>query len=206
MNYRLNQITKPVSEPVVLSDVEGHCRINDLSDESATIDIFIEAMRQQCESVTRRALITQKWELLLDEFPLDRNPVEIPLPPLQSIEEIKYLDLTGVEQVLDPLTYRVIKSANEKCQPGFVIPIYGSVWPVALNDYNSVTISFTCGYGPIGEDTSSNVPKAIKQWMLLNIANLYENRETIQLGNRLTAIELTTVADGLINDFRITRL
>jgi uncharacterized phiE125 gp8 family phage protein len=48
------------------------------------------------------------------------------------------------------------------------------------------------------------VPPAIKQWCLMNVANLYENRETETVAaGRLTQVDLSTLADGLLNDYRI---
>jgi uncharacterized phiE125 gp8 family phage protein len=54
---------------------------------------------------------------------------------------------------------------------------------------------------------SNNVPKSIKQWMLLNIANLIENRESIGVAYRETKYDITeSLADVLIENFRIYRL
>lgn len=198
----LRCIQPPIYEPVNLSDVEGQCRIADLSYEASTVDRFITACRQRCETITKRALITQQWELLLDAFPINREKLELPFPPLQTVDSIIYTDQDGVEQTLADTAYRVITGSSETCQPGYVIPVYGSVWPIALNDFATVTVKFTCGYGPLEANGSSNVPKAIEQWILLNVSDMYENRETIQLGNRLTMIE-TTIADGLIEDYRV---
>lgn len=203
----LNRIIPPSSEPITLADIESQVRFLDLSAESLAIDRFISAVRENCETLTKRALITQTWEVVLDEFPSGRNPINIPLPPLQFINSIKYIDVNEVEQTLNPLSYRVISSTSPKCQPAYVIPAYGLSWPVALNDEAVITVNFTCGYGPIGGGSEAdNVPNSIKQWLCLNVANLYEHRETIQVGNRLTMIEIPTLGDGLINDYRVIRL
>jgi uncharacterized phiE125 gp8 family phage protein len=204
----LNQLIAPVQEPITQTEVENQLRIVDLSAESDAIELFISAVRQQCESVTRRALIYQKWSMTLDFFPLNRDKIEIPLPPLQTVDSIVYIDGNGDSQTLDSSLYRVVAGQSAKCQPGYVIPVYGAVWPVALNDYAAVTINFSCGYGPIAPATSINVPKAIMQWILINVANLYENRETavIDKTSRLSKVELPTIADGLIDDFRVPML
>lgn len=197
----LKQTTKPASEPVSLTDVEAQCRIGSLSDESLAVERFIVAVRQKAEAVTRRALITQTWELVLDAFPAGRGVIALPLPPLQSVVSIIYTDADGIEQTLDPLAYRAITDA----EPAYIIPAYGLSWPSALNDVAVVRIRFTCGYGPIsgiGEDTATNVPEAIQQWILLNVANLYENRETVIVGKN-SLVEINTLADSLLDDFRV---
>lgn len=207
MNYMLNLIKAPVSEPITLNDVQGQIRVTDLSDESNTIDIYIEAVRQQAESITRRAFITQQWELLIDKFPTSNTEIEIPLPPLQKIDSITYIDSNGIEQTFTDFKTNAPK--HDKCQKGSIVPTYGNVWPVARDEKFAVSIKFTCGYGPIGEDTATKVPKAILQWMLLNVANLYSNRETIEIANanRIGSVDLTkTLCDGLIADFRIPKL
>lgn len=194
----LKQITKPAAEPVSLTDVEAQCRIGSLSDEALAVERFIAAVRQKAEAVTRRALITQTWELVLDAFPAGRGAISLPLPPLQSVGFITYTDIDGVTQTLDPLAYRAITDA----EPAYIIPVYGLSWPVALNDDAVVRVRFTCGYGPTDPDTAANVPEAIQQWILLNVANLYENRETVVVGKN-SLVELHTLADSLLDDFRV---
>lgn len=201
----LIQKVAPELEPVSFAEAEGQIRL-DLADESESIERFITATRELCESRTRRALITQQWELKLDSFPASRIPIELPQPPLQKVDSIKYIDAYGVEQTLDPGKYRIVTDSSPTAQPGLVLPVYGEVWPIALNDLGSVSIIFTCGYGPVSPSTELNVPASIKQWILLNVANLYEHRETIQVGNRISVVEISTLADGLLANYRITRL
>lgn len=199
----LRLVTAPIGEPVTLSDVEGQCRIGSLADESATIGLFIQAVREKAETITRRQLLTAQWELTLDGFPgYDREPIELPLPPLQTVDSIAYLDVNGEEQTLAPNAYRTVIDVTPKGQPGRVRPIFGQKWPVTLDDTETVKIKFTAGYGTKSED----VPASIRQWILMNVANLYENRETETVANgKLTMVDLSTLADGLIEDFRVRR-
>jgi len=200
-------ITQPASEPIGLSDVEGQCRITDLSAEASTIEIMIQAVRERAEQITRRAFVSQQWELTLDSFPY--GAINLPLPPLQTVDSIKYIDTDGVEQTLyekgvDETACRVLTGG----EPGAVQPVYGTVWPNTLADLETVKIRFTCGYGPIAPATSLNVPKAICQWILIQCANLYENRESqgVAMG-RSTVFNLdATLCDGLIESYRIHRV
>lgn len=194
--------TQPLSEPIELIDVQGQIRADDLSAEASTIAIFIQAVRERAEQITRRALVTQSWELTLDCFPY--GPVALPLPPLQTVDSIKYINTDGVEQTLNPALYRVLLGG----EPGLVQPVYGTSWPTTLNDLETVKIKFTCGYGPIAPAETLNIPKAIIQWMTLQVANLYENRESqgVAMG-RSTVFNLdATLCDGLLESYRITRL
>lgn len=186
-------------EPISIIDVEDQTRTT-LADEVSAVNRFIAAVRQKGEAVTRRALVEKQLTLTLDAFPSGRNPIVIPNPPLKSINTIKYIDLNGVEQTLDPLAYRVVFSTTEPQMYSYVIPLYGLNWPTALQDLAVVNINYTCGYTP------ENCPDAIKQWMLLNVGSLYENREETIVGNRIDSVELKTLADSLIENYRIPRL
>lgn len=201
----LTLITPAPQYPITLSMVEGQTRLTDLTAEVDVVDLIIGAVTERAEAITKRALMTQTWELTLDGFPSSRAAIQLPKPPLQTVNSITYLDSDEVEQILDPLAYRVITTS----EPGYVLPAYNLVWPSALDDVAVVTINFTCGYGPLGGgSTSDNIPKSIKQWMLINAANLFENRESIVIGNRSeTLIDLTsTLADGLLENYRIFKL
>jgi len=206
----LKQITAPLTEPVTIEEVCGQIRIGDLSEEVATVNLFIAAIREQAEAMTRRALITQEWELVLDGFPGGRIPITLPKAPVQSITSIKYIDVNGVEQTLDSIAYRLLAD----CEPSDVIPAYGISWPATRCDKAVVRVRFKCGYGPLASDDPedpdkvmpNNVPNGIKQWMLLNIGSLYSNRESVIVEGRLNLIELTTLADGLIANYRLPRL
>jgi uncharacterized phiE125 gp8 family phage protein len=58
------------------------------------------------------------------------------------------------------------------------MPAYGQTWPsVRADTYNAVEIQFTSGYG-----TASAVPQAIRNGMLLLVANWFENREQAIVG------------------------
>jgi uncharacterized phiE125 gp8 family phage protein len=204
----LNLLIPPQGEPIDLPAVEGQCRIGDLSAEESTVNMFIAAIREEAESRMRRALITQQWEMVLDGFPLGRDAIKIPMPPLQSVDSITYLDPLGATQTMAPELYRILADSSPACQPGYVMPVYGQLWPATLPDMATVRIKFTCGYGPIvdpadpGASQPNNIPKGIMQWMLINIANLYENRESETVASgRLTQVDLSTMADGLLNNY-----
>uniref|UniRef100_A0A6H1ZJI5 Putative head-tail connector n=1 Tax=viral metagenome TaxID=1070528 RepID=A0A6H1ZJI5_9ZZZZ len=63
-----------------------------------------------------------------------------------------------------------------KSEPGRIVLAYGKSWPTTvLRPANAVCVTFIAGYG----DERSDVPKAVKQAMLLLIGDLYENRENM---------------------------
>lgn len=196
-------IEPPATGPVTLNDALGQIRVDfeNLVDAPRTVEMFISAIREVAMDRLNRALITQKMTLRLDGFPRGRVPVELPLPPLQSVEEIRYTATDGASATLD-VSAVTVDTASE---PGRIMPVYGTTWPAALADYGSVEIDFTAGYG----DSPADIPASVRQWMLINIANLYENRESIITtnGKWVQSVDITsTLADGLINSLRIRKL
>lgn len=191
-------ITAPATEPVSLTDVEGQCQSGIPTDQADTVNGYIVAVRQKVENDLRRTLITTTLDLVLDSFPCPttRNPfaaLEIPLPPLQSVVSVKYLSSDNVLTTLDPSEYVVDTDST----PGRVIPAYGKVWPSTLDFPGSVRVQFVAGYG----DTAEDVPQCIKNWMLLNVGALYENREVLTIGQG-GVIDLSTMADSPLDPER----
>lgn len=166
----LIRIAAPASEPLDLATAKLHCRV-DGTDDDALITALIVAAREQAEHETGRALITQTWELVHDAFP---EAFVLRKAPIQSLTSIKYLDaVTGAEQSLN-LSDVILDSASE---PGYVVPAYGKAWPDTWPVPNAVRCRYVCGYS-----TASDVPQAIKQWMLLAIGTMYAQRETMMVG------------------------
>lgn len=171
----LTMVTAPSVEPVSLADAKTHLRVS-VSDDDDLITALIATARQWAEAFTRRALITQVWDLFLAEWPED-DEFEIPLPPLQSVTSVTYKDTDGNSSTFSSDDYIV----DTDSEPGRVVLAYGESWPsTSLYPSNPITVRFTAGYG----DAATDVPEAIRQAILLLVGHLYENREgTIGVGN-----------------------
>lgn len=135
------------------------------------LNMLIQAARQHAETYLKRALITQTVDLHLDCFPC----WQIKLPPLQSVTSITYFDTNGVEQTLAADQYLV----DTTTQPARITPAFGLVWPVTQYRNNAVKIRFVAGYG-----AASAVPACVKNWMLVRVKTLWDQRDqlTKQLG------------------------
>lgn len=158
------------------------------------LSALIVAARRLAEHLTGRALVTQQWRLTLDRFPA--GEIELPLPPLVSIETITYRDTAGVEQTLDPAAYAVYTSALF----GRVAPAYGTAWPATRDVRDAVAIDFTAGYG-----APSAVPQDIKHWMKICMGGWDAYREQIVTG--LDVNELPRgMWDVLLDAYRVWRL
>lgn len=135
------------------------------------LSMLIQAARQHAETHLKRAIITQTVELHLDAFPC----LVIKLPPLQTVSSIKYYDTNGVLQTLAADQYLVDTTSI----PARITPAYGLVWPITQWRTNAVTVQFVAGYG-----AASAVPACIKNWMLIRIKTLWDQRDQLvkQLG------------------------
>ena len=181
-------ITPPATEPLTNAEAMVHLKV-DFQIEIIYIDNLIKAARVAAERITRRALITQTWDLYLDAFPAWE--IGVPKPTLQSITSIKYMDTDGTLQTLAAAKYLV----DEKSEPGRITPSFGEVWPVTRAQTNAVVVRFVAGYG-----AASDVPAGIKHWMQVRMRQLYDNRSATIIGTIVEDIPRNFV-DGLLDDF-----
>lgn len=160
------------------------------------LNMLITAARQHAEQELRRYLITQTLDAYFHEFPDedDDEDLRFNLPPLQSVTSITYVDIDGVTQTLAPSQYLV----DAKSRPARIEPAYGVVWPATREQMNAVTVRFVAGYG-----AASAVPACVKNWMLMRIKTLWDQRDqlTKQLG--MPVFEPSFV-DGLLDPERVT--
>lgn len=218
----LIQTSAPATEPVSLIEAKEHLRV-DWDSDDALISALISAAREFAESICRRVFITQSWKLVLDGFPSPSNTLSeanyygqnwsiapgpilmakrddvtgyeiIPgVPQLQSVESIKYIDTDGTQQTLASSQYKV----GAATPMGRITPAYGTSWPATRNEIESVEVAFTSGYG-----APSDVPQGIKNWMLIRIATLYENREEVAILPR-GKVEPLPFVDRLLDGYRV---
>lgn len=187
----LKLISGPASEPVTLAELKAQCRVEH-SAENDLLTAYGIAARQQCESILERALITQTWARMLDCFPW--SEIELGKPPVQAITSITYIDTAGATQTLSSSAYVLDPTGEE---PGFVLPVFGYVWPPTLDTAGAVTITFTCGYG-----AAAAVPDAIKTWIRMRVATLYRFRESIGAGMSMQEVPSRHL-DGLLDPYRV---
>lgn len=164
----------PAAEPVTTAEAKAHLRV-DGADDDSYIAALVAAAREYCEGMQRRAYVTQTWTLTLDGFPAGgRTYIDIPLPPLQSVSSITYLDSTGDSQTWASSNYTV----DAKGTPGRVALAPDAVWPTTqAGRINAVTITFVAGYG-----LAADVPESMKQAIYLLVGDWYGNREAQVVG------------------------
>jgi|SRR5215211_1086505 len=163
----LRLISPPAEEPVTVDEAKAF-----LSEVGGATDPLISALLKASRQTLDgwggklgRALVTQTWELSLDEFPL--YEVRIPLGPVQSILSIKYDDEDGIENTVDPGDYYL----DNTSYPAWVALNEDASWPSTLGAFNAVRIQFVCGYGG-----AADVPEPIRQAIILQTASHFRFR------------------------------
>ena len=188
----LARTTAPAVTPVSLSEAKAHLRVL-TTDEDTLITSLISAATEYLDGrhgILGRALITQAWEYRFDRFPLSQC-FQIPLPPLQSVEAVKYIDDNGVEQTLATDQY-VVETAEFV---GRIRAAYDVTWPTTRVEENAVRVEFTAGFGSAGSD----VPEGLRQAILLLIGHFYLNREAV---SEKSMMPVPMAVDSLIGPYR----
>jgi uncharacterized phiE125 gp8 family phage protein len=189
--------TPPAIEPVTLDEAKKHLNVS-IGDDDALIQGFITAARQLAENMTGRQMVTATWVGRLDGFPAD-GEIPLPKPPLQSVTSIKYFDLDGVEQTLDTGVYLVDADST----PGRILLSPDQNWPGTRAQANAITIEFVAGWPVAGEPPSvATTPEAIKSWIKLRVAGMYEFREPVVTGPMVTELKRDFV-DGLLDPYAL---
>lgn len=188
----LSLVTSPAVEPVSLADVKRHLRLEH-DDDDTILALYISAARQWIDGDgwLGRALITQTWELTLDEFPT--SEIRLPLLPVQEITSVKYDDADGIEQTVDADDYYL----DNTSQPSWLLPLSDVPWPSPMSGTNTVRVRFVAGYG----DEPADVPAPIRAAILLMTGHLYANREAVMTGQRPEQLPLGV--DALLAPYRV---
>ena len=167
-------ITPPAVDLLVLSDVKAHLRV-DSSDDDALITALIAAATAYLDGyagIMGRCLINQTWKLSQKYF--GGMAVRLPFPDVSSVT-VKYYDASNSEQTVSSANYQLLEDDG-----GSLVEFYANVVPPVPYVFreDAVNITLVAGYGA----AAANVPQAIRQAMLLLVADWYDNRQTMQAG------------------------
>ena len=155
----------PAEEPVSLAEAKAFLKVDEGA-EDALISTLIGAARLHIEGVTGKALLTQSWRIVLDEWP-DNGVVRLPVSPLMSVTSIAAVDESGGSHE--------IALAQFMSEPDrLIVPRVVIVMPV-LRARQGLEIDYLAGYGPDPAD----VPADLRQALLGLVAHWYEHRDAV---------------------------
>lgn len=173
----------PSEEPISLADVKMHLRVipNDDSEDEAILKPLITAAREYCENITGKALATQTVKAFPD---LLHGIITLPRDPIQSITEVVYTDAEGNTTDITDYDYDPVKGTI----------VLGEL-PQSKPASTPVAITYVCGYA------DGELPKSIRQAMMLLIGHWYENREAVVVG-AFTSVEIKLTVDTLLKQYK----
>jgi hypothetical protein len=207
----MNLVVVTSPDPVVTAD-EAQAQVAALAEAAdAVVESLLAASTGWLDGPNGylgRALGLQTWDLKLDPQPFyvpttdyvqwrcglvatwwQGGVIELPLPPLVSVDEITYLDGDAVEQTWDEENYRVSGVGGK----GRITLASGAAWPTLGAYPEALTIRFTAGY--------EEVPEPIKQAIVLGAlarqAIISAASSSAVTGG--TGIKRTSVLHGLID-------
>lgn len=182
----LTIITPPTAEPISTGEAKHYLKV-DGSEDDALIDGLVVAARQYVENKIKRQLITATWKLQGDGFP-SSGLIKLPLPPVSDVTSVEYVGMDGSVQELSSAAYTV----DTASEPARIVLNPNYSWPSHKQVANAVSVTFISGYGG-----ALDVPKVIRQAMLLFLGHLYENRSGVVVGT--IASKLPMAVDALLS-------
>lgn len=188
-------VTPPTSEPVALADVKTLLRI-DGNEDDAIITGLIASARRMAEEYTKRAIMKQTWQLVMDRFAertvmpppgfhvspppfvLDGSQfIQLSRQPIQEVNSIKTTDSANVATTVPIATYTLDKAT------GRILLNEGYSWPTCLRGMSAVEILFDAGWA-----NANAVPEPIKQGIMQHVAASYTNKVCADLPDGVKAL------------------
>lgn len=170
-------VAEPIETPVTLEEAKTHLRV-DSTNEDAFIMSLIYAATGHLDGFSGtlgRAIMTQSWSQEYDGFIGD---LVLPFGPVQSVTSVSY----------DGGTFSDFRLLSDGRGP-FLRVNTGLSWP---STSEPVTVEFVVG--------ADEAPAAIKAAILLHIGTLYQYRETMVEGEKVSP-----AYDALIAPYRVWR-
>lgn len=194
MNY-VTVVQAPTTEPMTVAEARVWARIDDDDEtQDAMLQLMIIAARERAEEITGRCFATRQIEYRMDKFPDGGTAIELPFPPVLSLDYIQYLDGDGALQTLSGSPTAWTLDAGSI--PARVKPLYGNNWPGAIDQMAAVRIGYTAGYANI-----SDLPKSLRIYLQARVATFNEFREQlIQSGVGEIPRDF---CDGLLDGLRV---
>lgn len=174
-------ITVPSTELVVsINLAKQHLRLDtDDGTDDDLIKHLIEVATERAEHQLGRSLLTKTYKTIAQNL----GSINL-IPNLINLLSVEATDESGVTIVLTDSDY-YLRESN-------LVP---KLLPKEFIE-KTIAVTYTAGYG-----TTDNIPKAIKQWILVDLATLYENREAV-MSYGVNAVPYAFV-DGLLDPYRV---
>ena len=188
----LKLITGPASEPVTLAEAKRQLRLEEAHDDDDINRRIISAREHLEDVVLWRALITQTWELTLDDFPDGDWEIRLPKGDVQSVTSVKYDDVNGAEATFANSNYIV-----DGYPPARIVLKRAAAWPETSGEVLAVRIRFVAGMAT----GAAGLPASLKEAALMLVAQMNEHRVPTVTGAVLS--EVGFAVDALCSGYSL---
>ncbi|EGP07787.1 hypothetical protein CSIRO_2382 [Bradyrhizobiaceae bacterium SG-6C] len=183
-------VTAPAAEPLSLADAKAFLRVEH-GDDDAIITALISAARHHVEALTRCALITQTWRLVLDRWP-DGGRIVPRIGPLRALAAVHVFNASGEASEIDPEIFAADRAAGALAAPSWSLPVPG-------RSTAGIELDIEVGYG-----AASDVPQRLLQAIRMLVAHWYENRGLIAIGSSVAMMPASV--NAMIASHRVLSL
>lgn len=184
------RVIVPPPAIITLDEAKAHLRV-DASDDDALIAGMTMGATAALDGPTGwlgRALGVQQLEV---SIPHPRgNWIELPFPPIISIDAVTYDDSSGAEQTVSPATYALRRGG---------IRLLSGSWPAAED---GIRVRYTAGYQSSDSPPVAAVPANALAAIKIMLSGMYSFREDI-LAGRYTPIPDVNSVKNLVGPLRI---
>jgi uncharacterized phiE125 gp8 family phage protein len=196
---KVKAIGSVATEPITLATARLHLRLDTIGSppthpDDSLVTALISVARESVENFTELTVAVNDFQMKLDAFPTAE--INLGTWPVNSITSVTYVDANGATQTINSADY-VLDTFSKPAQ---IVPAFGKTWPMVRNQPNAVTVTFEAGYTGDTSPVNNEMPKALKQAMLLTITDLYENRGAITTKQNY---EIPVAAQYLMIPYRI---
>lgn len=155
-------ISEPGAEPVSMDECRVQLKVG-VTNEAHDDDIveMRAAARDRVEALTNRYWSRVTVRIGLNAFPTTDRPLYLPIPDIQEVSSITYLDTA---QDLQTLTGFTLLSSRQ-------LITYTTGWPIG----SYITIELTAGPDVDGSPADI-IPAGIKRAILMYMTDYFENR------------------------------
>lgn len=175
----LKRTVEPTELPLTLDEVKAFLHVTGTADDAEIMAYLRAAVRQLDgpEGLLNRAIVTQTLVYSLDCFPPHHDAFDLPLPPLQSVSAVAYIDTAGVTQTWDSANYRVLNAATPT-RKGRIELAYGISWPSTRDIGQAVSVTYVAGYG-----ARNDVPDGVQTLVNMMVKEIYDHRDPLMDGS-----------------------
>lgn len=202
MQYKL--ISSSPLLPLTLQEAKDHLRVIDTYDDS-TIVALIQAAANTVQNYTWRPLVEQQWQLLVDyEEALAKDEFILTKTPVLSISKVEYYNANNTLTELPTTDYEADASGDPA-------RVKITKRPTVYNRYNTLIITFTCGYVANVGNAVTATSVDITTNTITYAAHALNNNQAITISNvgSLTGLSydvLYYVVNRTVNTFQISTI